>query len=199
MNGDFVGRYEYLSQVEKDGYDIHSVMASLKSPSRTSMGHMFMYEDEYNKYGARAYKEPNSKSMKPIIQCDLGGRFIFEYKSVSEAADKTGFRRSNISANLILQSKTTNGFIFVYKNDYPIKDLSIYKTSKKGRKVVQLDKETGELLNVFNSISDAGNYIGKSYKNIQKILNIPDRTAYGYKWMDYDAYISQQGNTEVSD
>ena len=86
-------------------------------------------------------------------------------------------------------SKTTNNHIFVYKNNYPIKDLSIYKKCGKGIKIVQLDKTTGELLNVFDKISDAGRYIGKSYKNIQKVLDDMSRTAYGYKWMRYEEYI----------
>ena len=82
-----------------------------------------------------------------------------------------------------------NENIFVYKNNYPIKDLSIYKKCGKGIKIVQLDKTTGELLNVFDKISDAGRYIGKSYKNIQKVLDDMSRTAYGYKWMRYEEYI----------
>lgn len=197
LDGTFVKRYEYLSQVKKDGFDIHSVKASLKSATRTSNNHMFMYEDEYEKNGAKKYRIAESANKKKIIQCDLNGNFIREYSSVTEAADCTGFIRSNISANLTLQSKTSNGYIFVYKNDYPIKDLSIYKNTGKGIKTVQLNKDTNELINVFDKISDAGKFIGKSYKNIQKVLNNDKRTAYGYKWMDYNTYMNQYANTEV--
>lgn len=49
--------------------------------------------------------------------------------------------------------------------------------------------EAKNLLNVFDKISDAGRYIGKSYKNIQSILDDMSRTAYGYKWMRYEEYI----------
>lgn len=198
LDGGFVKRYEYLSQAVKDGYEIHSVKASLKCQTRTSKNHMFMYEEEYKKNGAKKYKMPKSTRRKSVIQCALDGTFVAEYNSITEASEKTGFIRSNISANLTGACKTTNGYIFVYKENFPIKDLSIHKKIGKGRKVVQLDKDTGKLLNVFERISDAGKYIGKSYKNIQKILDVPDRTAYGYRWMDYDKYINQYVNTEVT-
>lgn len=197
LNGNFVKKYEYLSQVIQDGFDIHSVKESLKCETRTSNGHMFMYEDEYKKYGAKKYKKSISPCRKKIVQCDMNGKLVKEYESVSKAADETGFIRSNISANLTLQSKSCNGFIFVYKEEYPIKDLNIYRHFGKGIKTVQIDKDTNEIINIFDKTSDAGRYIGKSYKNIQKVLNKEDRTAYGYKWMDYDTYMNQYANTEV--
>lgn len=189
LDGKFEKRYEYFSDAVRDGYDIGSIRASLKSNTRTSFNHIFMYEDDYIKNGAKKYRKPVSKCAKKIVMCDLDGNFIAEYESVTSASDQTGFNRSNISANLTGMSKTTNNHIFVYKNNYPIKDLSVYKKCGKGIKVVQLDKETGELLNVFEKISDAGKYIGKSYKNIQKVLGNPNKTAYGYKWMRYDEYM----------
>lgn len=189
LDGKFKKRYEYFSDAVKDGYDIGSIRASLKSNTRTSFNHIFMYEDDYIKNGAKKYRKPVSKCAKKIVMCDLEGNFIAEYESVTSASDQTGFNRSNISANLTGMSKTTNNHIFVYKNNYPIKDLSVYKKCGKGIKVVQLDKETGELLNVFEKISYAGKYIGKSYKNIQKVLENPNKTAYGYKWMRYEEYM----------
>lgn len=189
LDGKFKKRYEYFSDAVKDGYDIGSIRASLKSNTRTSFNHIFMYEDDYIKNGAKKYRKPVSKCAKKIVMCDLEGNFIAEYESVTSASDQTGFNRSNISANLTGMSKTTNNHIFVYKNNYPIKDLSVYKKCGKGIKVVQLDKETGELLNVFEKISDAGKYIGKSYKNIQKVLENQNKTAYGYKWMRYEEYM----------
>ena len=50
--------------------------------------------------------------------------------------------------------------------------------------MAQLDKETGEILNTFDSIKEAGDSLGVSYKNIQKVLRMPNRTAYGYRWKE---------------
>lgn len=181
-SGDFIKRYEYIREVISDGYDISSVRRSLVSDYKLAKGHMFMDEDEYLKNGPKKYNRPKSSSRKKIIQCDLNGNFIAKFDSVAEAADITGSARTTVSANLTGRYKNANGFIFVYEKDFPIKDISIYKKKGKGIKVAQIDPKTNEILNVFDSIKQAGDSLGVSYKNIQKIFRIPNRTAYGYKW-----------------
>lgn len=197
--GKFIKKYDYLSQTQKDGYDIHSVTASLRSPSRTAMGNMFMYLDDYEKNGAKKYKNPSDNIGKPIIQCDLSGNYIKKFSSVSKAADELKLCRSNISANLIMSSKSCGGYIFVYENDFPIKDISVYKTRVKGKKVVQLDKDTLEKINVFENMSDAGRFLGKTggHKNILKVINNIEKSSYGYRWMYLEDYELQYANTEV--
>lgn len=59
----------------------------------------------------------------------------------------------------------------------------IIKNEKKGRKVAQVNPDTGEILKVFNRISDAGKELGVCYKGIHKVIDKPDRTAFGYKWI----------------
>lgn len=192
-NGDYIKRYDYLSQTVDDGYDLSCVRACLKTRTRQTKGVIFMYEDEYMKNGTQKYHKQKSTSRKAIVQCDLSGNKIAEFESVTEASETLGIIRSRISSNLILKDKTASGYIFVYKENFPIKDMSIYKTEKKGRKVVQLDKETGELINVFDRMSDAGKWLGKSNKNIHKVINNPLKSAYGYRWFDYDVYVKSIG------
>lgn len=184
IDGKFLKRYEYLREVLVDGYDVSSVRRSLSSDYRLAKGHMFMHEDDYLKNGPKKYNKPKSTSRKKIVQCDLNGNFISKFDSVVEAADITGSTRTTISANLTGRYKNANGFIFVYEKNFPIKDISIYKKKGKGIKVAQIDPKTNETLNVFDSIKQAGDSLGVSYKNIQKILRIPNRTAYGYKWKE---------------
>lgn len=95
----------------------------------------------------------------------------------------TGANRTTISGVLSKTYKSANGFIFVYEEDFPIKDLSDYQKRKKGRKVAQVNPDTGEILKVFNRISDAGKELGVCYKGIHKVIDKPDRTAFGYKWI----------------
>ena len=199
LESQYVKKYEYLSQAVEDGFDINSIKASLKYDTRTANGHIFMYEDDYLKNGAKTYKKPVSVSRKKIIQCDLNGKFINEFESVSEAAEKNGFLRSNISANLCLMQKTCNDYIFVYKENYPIKDLSIYKKKRKGKRVCQLDMNTLEVIAIYDCLSDAGRALGKEkgHRNIQKIVNNLDKSAYGYRWMYEEDYNLQYANTEV--
>ena len=182
-DGTFVKKYNYLNEVIADGIQISSVLRCLNCNHRTAKGYLFMREQDYIAYGPNKYSPKENAQKRPIIQCDLDGNFLAEFNSVQEAADITGANRTNISANLTGTYKTCNGSIFVYKENFPIKDISAHKHIGKGIRVAQLDKDTGKILNTFDSIKAAGDSLGVSYKNIQKILNIPNRTAYGYKWV----------------
>lgn len=182
-DGTFIKKYDSATEAEKDGFCANSVLESCRSETRTDHGRIFMYEKDFQRYGSRKYTTPESTSMRSIIQCDSNGNFIQKFKSVQEASEMTGANRTTISGVLSKTYKSANGFIFVYEEDFPIKDLSDYQKRKKGRKVAQVNPDTGEILKVFNRISDAGKELGVCYKGIHKVIDKPDRTAFGYKWI----------------
>lgn len=182
-DGKFVKRYDSASDAEKDGFCNSDVLISCKDKKRLCKKHQFMFEDDYIKYGGRIYEKPKPSSMRSIIQCDMDGNFIAKYESVKKAAEETGANRTTISGVLTKTYKSANGFIFVHEEDFPIKDLSIYKKKKKGRKVAQVDANTGKIIKVFDRISEAGEELGVCYKAIQRVVDENERTAYGYKWI----------------
>lgn len=55
-----------------------------------------------------------------------------------------------------------------------------YKTSN--RKVEQISIDTGEVLNVFNSIIDAARFMGHTRQQIDKVVHSKAKTAFGYFW-----------------
>lgn len=182
-DGTFIKRYDSAAEAEKDGFCASCVLESCRSETRTDHGCIFMYEKDFQRYGSRKYAPPESTSMRSIIQCDSNGNFIQKFKNVQEASEVTGANRTTISGVLNKTYKSANGFIFVYEEDFPIKDLSDYQKRKKGRRVAQVNPDTGEILKVFNRISDAGKELGVCYKGIHKVIDKPDRTAFGYKWI----------------
>lgn len=184
LSGEFVKRYDSAGKAEsEDGFNNVNVLLNCKGELRSCKGYMFMFEDDYNKHGAKKYKMPTPNGCRKIIQCDLNGNFIKEFSSVSEASRETGIYRTTISGVLTGNYKSAGGFIFAYKENFPIKDLNAYQKNKKGRKIAQLNPETNEVINVFERISEAGKKLGVNYKCIHKVLDLPDRTAYGYKWI----------------
>ncbi len=49
--------------------------------------------------------------------------------------------------------------------------------------VAQLDKETNEIINIFSSLKDAYDFLGKQHSgHIASVCNGKRKTAYGYKW-----------------
>lgn len=184
LDGNLVKTYDSAGQAERDGgYNNINVLLCCKGKLNTCKNHMFMYEDDYLEHGAKPYVKPVSSKRKAIIQCDLQGQFIEKFDSVSMAAEKLGIDRPQISSALTGKHKTAGGFIFVYENNFPIEDISCYVPRKKGRKIAQVDINTGEIINVYNRISEAGEALNVSYKVIQKAVDNDVRTAYGYKWI----------------
>lgn len=57
----------------------------------------------------------NKDKRKPILQLDLNGNFIKEWKSTTEASKKLNCLRSGITNALKKLSKTSHGFIWKYK------------------------------------------------------------------------------------
>ena len=51
--------------------------------------------------------------------------------------------------------------------------------STKNLKAGEFDK----IVKSFSSTAEAGRELGVNYKAIHKVLNMPNRTAYGYKWI----------------
>lgn len=183
LNGDFIKRYDSAADAEKDGFNNVNVLLCCKNKLKTCKNHLFMFEEDYDANGSRKYIKPASTSRKKVVQCDLEGNLIARYDSVQEASEKSGANRTTISGVLSKTYKSANGFIFVYEDDFPIKDLSVYYKKKKGRKIAQVDIKSGEIIDVYERISDAGKILGVNYKGIQKVVDKPERTAFGYKWI----------------
>ena len=60
--------------------------------------------------------------------------------------------------------------------------------NKQATKIIQLSKDY-EVIKVFNSINIASRELLKStHKNISKVLDKYDRTAYGFVWLKYENY-----------
>lgn len=183
LDGQYIKRYDSAMDAEIDGFHNADVLLNCKGKRRQTKGYMFMFEDEYESNGAKTYRKPEPNGMRSIIQCDMEGNFIQKFKSLQEAARITGTNRTTISGVLSNTYKSANGYIFVYEEDFPIKDLSIYKKRKKGRKIAQVDAKSGEIIRVFDRISEAGESLGVNYKAIHNVIDQEGRTAYGYKWI----------------
>lgn len=76
-------------------------------------------------------------------------------------------------------------------------EIGLYEPAKSNKKkIVQLDKNTYELIRVFNSSADALRALEKSpdVGTIGDCIRGRIKTAYGYKWMYYDEYVAQNKN-----
>lgn len=104
----------------------------------------------------------NSESIKKsIIQYDLDGNLIKEWKSAKDVELELGFSRKNISANLRGITHKAYDFKWVYKGT----DLVLTEKKKKGNRVIDIENHT-----IFNSVKEASDEIGISYSSLYQML-----------------------------
>ena len=128
-----------------------------------------------------------------IYQIDVSGNIMDKFTSGLQAQEKTGIHQANIS--FAMRSKTPEGKLFRRAGDYYWVDVRTdpdyeidfnFKRRHGEKKVFQYDLDDN-LLNVFDSIADAQEYLGLP-RNRQSAIydcfkpNTKKTRAYGYVW-----------------
>lgn len=129
----------------------------------------------------------NQGKNTPVLQYDLNGNFIKEYKSVKEAADEVGLKSSAsiFSVCKNKRNKAKNYFWRFKESDFIPLKIEIAFSSKHWKvKIGQYDKQTGQLLNIYDSITEANLSLGKAKKDssITAVCKGRRKSAFGYVW-----------------
>lgn len=106
MSGNLVKKYNYLADVEQDGFRVSNVGDCCRGITKQYKGFLWEYGEVMP-----------SKNNKPVLQYDKNMNLIAEYSSIKEAAEKTNIKSVNISGNCNNHVKSTHGYIFKFKND----------------------------------------------------------------------------------
>lgn len=126
----------------------------------------------------------NNPSAKEIVQLDTNYKFIKYFPYMRMAEKELGINISHISATCLGKEKTASGFVFMYYDDYmKNKDKLVGKNvSYKSLRPVNQYTLEGEFIRRFDSISQAGNYIGLNPSGIKNVCRGNAKTSGGYKW-----------------
>lgn len=129
----------------------------------------------------------NQGKNTPVLQYDLKGNFIKEYKSIKEAADAVGLK-SPTSIFAVCEGKRnkTQNYFWRFKegDSIPFKIEIVFSSKHWKVKIGQYDKQTGQLLNIYNSIVEANLSLGKEKNNssITAVCKGRRKSAFGYVW-----------------
>jgi hypothetical protein len=130
----------------------------------------------------RNNKENNSK---PILQYDLQGNFIKEWKNGKEASLYSQIPSSDISQCCSNKKYTAGGYIWFYKLNFNIKILK-QKLERLQDKYNNIKKPINQLDLNNNIINEYESYMEAKRKskinNIESALSGRQKTAGGYKW-----------------
>lgn len=138
---------------------------------------IYEYSDEI-----RDYLSTKSLDSKPICQYDKLGNLINEFHSANYASRKLNIDSRKIFRVLSGVRKSTNGYVFKYKNDR-------FEYNNVNKTKIYVYAISGEPVGEFESIKDASNRLNLKYSGIKKALHTSTdekfRTNKGY----YFSYI----------
>ena len=136
-----------------------------------------MCDREYNNnYGGHNTKIAQSRS-KPVLQFNLNGKLLKEWKSATEASKHLGIAQMSISSCCLQKPKynTAGGFLWKFKNDNnPV----VYKH---GKKIIKYSTD-GTLIEEYENITTACRKNNLSATSISNCVHGRSKTAGGYKW-----------------
>lgn len=106
---------------------------------------------------------------------DLNGNYLDSYSTIKEAKEKLGLKLSSISSAIRL-NKQCNGYFWTRNNNPPstieVPDVTIFNNNKK----VKMMDTKGNIIKIFNSLSDAK----KEYPGCQSVIRGITKTCKGY-------------------
>ncbi len=116
-----------------------------------------------------------------VKQYDLNGNLIAEYDDIDDAVEATQTPRKKIKAVCNYKLPKYKDSIFRYADDNSV--VTPYNTNKlhDKKKVCKYDLD-GNLIEVFDSMTEAGKSVGKNTTHISFCCNGKQQTAYGFIW-----------------
>ena len=125
------------------------------------------------------------RNPEPVLQLDFDGNIVNEYWSVAQASKQNGYDSRGIYSccNMGL-SKTSNGYIWIYKKDYNTFDLDYYLSRKQKKPIEQYDMD-GNLIKIWEHGCQVkeNNF---SPSRINSCCHYNSMSAYGYIWKFVD-------------
>lgn len=122
LEHNLISEYDTMTEASKEtGVSVSKISLAAKKKRKTAGGYVWEYVNE-KKFNTTktsyVYDVNKDKSAVPILQYDMTGKFIAEYKSIAEAARQNNFNnRTNIIQNLKGKSKSAYGYLWKYKYD----------------------------------------------------------------------------------
>lgn len=173
------------------GLDRKTILDAANGTYKTACGFLWRYKDEWDGKKLDEYVKPESKRIKSVLQLDLEGHIVKEYKSVTEASKATGIARTNISNCLIGNVHRCSGYQWIYKKNYCEDNDYSFKGVEIGNGILQLDDDFN-IIKHFANCSEAARSLGEDtsvHKLIHKRLH-ENKRCRGYYWRKYDDYMS---------
>ena len=194
--GKIIKEYKSTTEAEKEtGINKETIRsnANINKVGKSAGGFVWMYRDDYDKYGFNTdfYKNYSiKKCFKKVYQISLDGQILNIFNTIKETVEKTNINKKSIESccdRNIIKSKTAGGFIFCYEEEFIELGIeNILKTRQKytsNSKIVLQYNKDGEFINEYNSVGEAGRINGINPSHIAGCCRGIRNTAKGFIWV----------------
>ncbi|UCH95312.1 MAG: HNH endonuclease [Candidatus Aminicenantes bacterium] len=193
MDGTFIREYSSIIEAaEKTNIFKSNILSCAVNKSKSSGGFQWRFKEKVVKDGKildiPPLKSPALYYFRPVCQFEKDGKFIREYPSIIEAAEKNNINKYNIFLCTVKKSKSCKGFQWRFKKEVvkkdgtirdikPVKSISLFNF----RAVCQFGLD-GKFIREYASMREVAKimflYKASIYLCTQKKL----QTAAGYQW-----------------
>nr|DAG52548.1 MAG TPA: intron associated endonuclease [Caudoviricetes sp.] len=184
--------------IQKYGWNnfSHELLAtdvSQEKACRMEQEYIEKYKTTNTKFGynisiggnASAAGAKNTRCSIPVFQYDLNGNFIKSWPSISEVERTLKIPSSLVNECVSGKAFSAHGFQWKKKFENKIKPVKRTLSNDKPDKIYCYSNESGMLLYVFDSISEARKYLNfKSSASINKCVKNQAVSAFGFMWFD---------------
>lgn len=130
--------------------------------------------------------QPYRRNLSKEQYLELLHQFLYDHKSLTELSKEVNNSLTQLSFHL-RESAIDNNLLEKYEQELKAQKLKRAKQAGLSKRnkitLLMLDKETNKVLNTFNSITEAKEFLQKkSCGPISNVLAKRQKTAYGYKW-----------------
>lgn len=175
---------EFLDKAKSNTFD--DLLIDLDIKEKHWIGYYNSFNDGYNETsGGRNARLLYDTKSKQICQYTIDGELLAIYKSISQASNISKVKEGNIRKCCLKRGYTGGGYIWRYISD-PVFDNELecikQRTTLGKRISVCQYNLNGELLNIYESLSDAGKETNTSFKHISKCCKGERKTVGGFIW-----------------
>ncbi len=176
--------YPLYRAIRKHGIDnfYFSVLEEVKSSDDLTARELFWY-DKLNPAYCQMSPQDNISSVRkrPVVAISPDTfEVVARYDSMVEAGKMVSTRPANIKRVCDGRSAKARGHYWCYETDIDTWTKPI--DHKGGKAIYQIDKQTGEIIAEYESLSDAERKTGITFGNISNNIRGYNKSAGGYVW-----------------
>lgn len=195
LNGEIIRLWESFEQIKREtGWKYISEISACvnhRGNSNTAKGFIWILKNEYDPAIFNAKEYTDKMLFQQILQISNENKILKEYLDINDVILKNKkFKKSSIYCVLnskeesIKPHRTVYGYVWIYKKDYNKKmDYSgrfKVRNDKYKNKVKMLDKDTKEVIRIFESVSEASKHVNCRASNITACCKGRQKTSKGY-------------------